>query len=135
VGKAVAPSSQFDVVFRRLREILSKHHGALNVSDDTSTKYCLEAAIGPATLQAWGGKAKRPRIPVAWVEVSKAYVSYHLMGVANPAVQSEMSKELKARMQGKTCFNFTSLDEAAIEEVDSITSSSIAAFKKAGFIA
>ena len=131
----MAPSSQFDLVFRRLREILSTHNGALNVSDDTSTSYCLEAAIGPATLQAWAGKAKRPRIPVAWVEVGKGYVSYHLMGVANPAVQAEMSKELKARMQGKTCFNFTSLDEAAITELRALTSSSIAAFKKAGFIA
>ena len=131
----MAPSTHFDPVFRRLREILAKHDGSLEVSDDTPVRYCLESKIGPATLQAWGGKTKRARIPVAWVEAGKGYVSYHLMGVANPAVQSVMSNDLKARMQGKTCFNFTSLDEAAINELDTVTSSSIAAFKKAGFIA
>jgi hypothetical protein len=127
-------ASDFGAVFQRLRDVLAKHATDLAVSDDTSTKFCLEAAIGPATLQAWGGKTKRARIPVAWVEVGRAYVSYHLMGIANPAVQSDMSNELKARMQGKTCFNFTSLDEDALKEIDRVTSSSIAAFKKAGFI-
>ena len=57
------------------------------------------------------------------------------MGVTVPSVQAGMSAALKARMQGKTCFNFTSLDEPAIAELDRVTSSSIAAFKKAGFIA
>ena len=42
--------------------------------------------------------------------------------------------ELERRRQGKTCFNFTSLDEDALKEIDRLTSSSIAAFKKAGFI-
>ena len=97
--------------------------------------YCLESRIGPATLQAWGGKAKVPSIPVAWVEVGKSYVSYHLMSVANPAVQAGMSKALKGRMQGKTCFNFTTADEALFTELAAVTASSIAAFKKAGFIA
>lgn len=131
----MAASPQFETVFRRLRGLLTAHASSLDVTDDTSTKYCLEAEVGPATLQAWAGKTRRPRIPVAWVEVGKSYVSYHLMGVANPAVQSEMSKALKARMQGKTCFNFTSLDESAIAELDRVTSSSIAEFRKAGFIA
>jgi len=86
-------------------------------------------------LKAWGGRVRRPSIPVAWVEVGKAYVSYHLMGITVPTVQDGMSKALKARMQGKTCFNFTSLDEATITELDRLTSSSIAAFKNSGFIA
>jgi hypothetical protein len=72
---------------------------------------------------------------VAWVEIGKSYVSYHLMGVSVPSVHASVSKALKARMQGKTCFNFRSLDDAAIKELDSITSSSLAAFKEAGFIA
>jgi hypothetical protein len=128
-------ANEFEAVFQSLRGVLEKHAGSLDVSDDTSTKYCLEAKTGPATLQAWGGKARRPMIPVAWVEVGKAYVSYHLMGVTVPSVQAGMSKALKAHMQGKTCFNFTRLDETAIEELDRVTSSSIAAFRKAGFIA
>jgi hypothetical protein len=78
---------------------------------------------------------RKPRIPVAWVEVGKSYVSYHLMGVAVPAVQSGMPEALKARMQGKTCFNFTATSPALLTDLDSLTAASIAAFKNAGFTA
>lgn len=125
----------FADLFHSLRSVLEKHAGTLSVSEDTSTKYCLEAAVGPATLQAWGGKSRRPRIPVAWVEVGKSYVSYHLMGVSIPAVQSTISKALKARMHGKTCFNLTVSDPALLTELDSLTEASIAGFRKAGFTA
>jgi hypothetical protein len=120
-------------VFQSLKDVLEKHAGPLAVSEDTSTKYCLEAAIGAATLRAWGGKVRRPRIPVAWVEVGKSYVSYHLMGISVPAVYSGMSKALKARMQGKTCFNFTVNEPDLFTELDALTAASITAFKKAGF--
>jgi hypothetical protein len=122
-------------VFDSLRAVLKKHAGALAVSDDTSTKYCLDATVGPATLQSWGGKARRSRIPVAWVEIGKSYVSFHLMGVAVPTVQAGISKALKVRMQGKTCFNFTIIEPALLTELDAVTAASITAFKKAGFTA
>jgi len=123
----------FAEVFQSLRSVLQKHAASLIVSEDTSTKYCIESPIGPATLQAWGGKARSARIPVAWVEVGKSYVSYHLMGIAVPSVQAGMTKDLKARMQGKTCFNFTVADPTLLTELDSLTAASITAFKKAGF--
>ena len=125
----------FAEVFQSLRSVILKHAATLVVSEDTSTKYCLEAPIGPATLQAWGGKARRARIPVAWVEAGKSYVSYHLMGIAVPSVQAGMTKDLKARMQGKTCFNFTAADPILLTELDSLTAASITAFKNAGFTA
>lgn len=115
-----------------MRGVLQKHAATLVVSEDTPTKYCLEA-IGPATLQAWGGKARSARIPVAWVEVGKSYVGYHLMGIAVPSVQVGMTKDLKTRMQGKTCFNFTVADPTLLTELDSLTTASLTAFKKAGF--
>ena len=125
----------FAEVFQSLRSVLQKHTATLLVSEDTSTKYCLEAPIGPATLQAWGGKARSARIPVAWVEVGRSYVSYHLMGIAVPSVQAGMTKALKARMQGKTCFNFTAVDPTLLTELDSLTAASMTAFEKAGFTA
>lgn len=120
-------------VFRALRNVLEKHAAGLAVSEDTSTKYCLEAPVGPATIQSWGGRIRRPHIPVAWVDAGKSYVSYHLMGIAVPAVQTGMSKALRARMQGKTCFNFTVVDAVLLTELDSLTAASITAFHKAGF--
>jgi hypothetical protein len=125
---------EFGTIFRRLRAILETHAGALTVTADTSKKYCLEGEIGPATLQAWSGRVRRPRIAVAWVELGKASVSYHLMALSIPSVQAGMSKALKARMHGKTCFNFTVSNPALFTELDALTAASIAAFEKSGFV-
>ena len=128
-------NSEFETVFVRLRAILEKHSGALRVKADAPDHYSLEASAGPAALRAWGGKARRTVIPVAWVQVGKAYVSYHLMGVyENNRLRDGMSKELKARMQGKTCFNFKVVDEKLFKELDRLTAQSIAGFRKAGYI-
>jgi hypothetical protein len=75
-------------------------------------------------------------MPVAWVETGKTYVSYHLMGLyGNTKLLDGMSRELKARMQGKTCFNFKKPDEKVFLELDSLTGRSIDAFRRFGFIA
>lgn len=131
----MAMSAEFRSIFESLRQILQKHAANLTVKGDAAGHYCLEASPGPATLQAWGGKVKKPTVPVAWVQVGKAYVSYHLMGIyENTALLEDMSKELKARMQGKTCFNFKTYDAGLFEELDPLTAQSIASFRKAGFI-
>ncbi len=128
-------NSEFEIVFVRLRAILEKHSGALTVKSDAAHHYSLTGSAGPAALRAWGGKVKKPIIPVAWVQVGKAYVSYHLMGVyGNTRLRDAMSKELKARMQGKTCFNFKVVDEKLFKELDRLTAQSIAGFRKAGYI-
>lgn len=124
-----------ETTFSSLKSILQKHASGLSVSADTATRFCLEGSIGPATLHAWGGKVKRPRIPVAWVEIQGSQVSYHLMGVyRNTALIRGMSTELKARMHGKSCFNFKTDDEGLINELDKLTEKGIASLRKAGFI-
>jgi len=128
--------SEFESIFARLRSLLQKHSETLSVNEDTSTSYSLAGSPGPATLKAWGGKMKKPIIPVAWVQIGKGYVSYHLMGVAgNAKLADAMSAKLKARMQGKTCFNFKAADDELFAEIDQLTGESITAFRNAGFIA
>jgi hypothetical protein len=128
-------TSQRESIFRALRSLLQKHRGGLSVSADTTSRYCLEGNVGPSTLQAWRGKMKRPTIPVAWVEIGKSYVSYHLMGVQeSAALPDAMSKDLRARMQGKTCFNFKTEDERLLQELDELTAKGLASFREAGFI-
>jgi hypothetical protein len=78
----VAVTSPLQPVFLRLREVLAGQRRGLTVAHDSAERYSLEAPIGPATLEAWGGRVRTPAIPVAWVEVRKAYVSYHLMGIS-----------------------------------------------------
>jgi hypothetical protein len=125
----------FDNLFARLRGILEKHSATLMVKEDSAGCYSLHGAVGPAALKAWGGKLKSQTMPVAWVQIGKAYVSYHLMGIyGNAKLQDCMSKELKARMQGKSCYNFKTTDETLFKELDDLTTRSIAGFRKAGFI-
>jgi hypothetical protein len=46
------------------------------------------------------------------VRVGKAYVSVHLLPLyMNPALNRNISPELKKRMQGKACFNFKTVPE------------------------
>jgi hypothetical protein len=52
--------------------------------------------------------------------MGKNYVSYHLVTVYMSKVK--MSPELKKRMQGLGCFNFTSIDEKLFGELDKLTS-------------
>src|SRR5262245_2854975 len=86
IGAAMSiKNSELKPVFDRLRELLAAHASEFAVVCDTTDRYGLEAPIGPATLRSWGGKARMARIPIGWVEVRKAHVSYHLMGVdGNP---------------------------------------------------
>jgi hypothetical protein len=124
----------FAPTFARLRSILEKHSGRWIVGADGPGHYCLDGTPGPAAPRAWGGKARRPTIPVAWVRIGKTYVGYHLMGIdGNTKLLALLSKELKGRMQGKTCFNFRTLDDALFRELERVTKQAIADFEKAGF--
>ena len=93
------------------------------------------APVGPATVQAWRGQVKRGAIPVAWVQVGKAYVSYHLMGVyGNSKLLAGVSEQLRSRMQGKSCFNFKEVDEVLFEELERLTIESLTEMRKVGYI-
>jgi hypothetical protein len=111
--------TDFALIFTRLRAILQGHVGTLCVADDTPTRYVLEGGLHPT---------HRKPMPIAWVQVGKAYVSFHLMPIYGcPGLREGMSKALAARMQGKSCFNFTVVDEALFEELNRLTARGIAA--------
>jgi len=117
---------KFKDVFSELRAILVRHAGALTVTEDSPTRYCLEGGRHP--------KHQTP-MPIAWVQAGKAYVSFHHMGVyARPGLLKGVSKELRARMQGKSCFNFTSIDPALFAELEDLTVRSFDAFRNASFM-
>ena len=126
---------EFERVFNRLKVILQKHAADFTVRPNSESSYGLQGKPGPATLKVWGGKLKKPVMPVAWIEMGKAYVSFHIMGLyTNTALQNSMSKELKARMQGKTCFNFKTINEILFEELEQLTAKAIGDFKKFGYV-
>jgi hypothetical protein len=122
-------------VFARLRAILEPYAKTLSVTSDTADCYCLAGKPGPATIKAWKGKVRKPMMPVAWVERGKSYVSYHVMALYGHAkLEAGLSKDLAARKQGKTCFNFKTNDEALFAELTRVTAQAMADFKKAGFV-
>ncbi len=123
-------------IFAALKATLQKHARGLWVTDDGSGRYCLAARVGPAALRASGGKSGRPLVPVAWIEVRKSYVSYHLMGVyVETKLRGRMSKDLTARMQGKACFNFSSHGQLPLlDELEQLTAQSLDGFEAAGYI-
>ena len=128
-------SAKFQPVFAQLRDLLRAHAASLSVTRDSEIYYGLEAPVGPATLRSWGGKVKAQRIPVAWVSVGKAYVSYHLMGVSgNEKLSGSLSEGLRKHMQGQSCFNFKVVNEPLFKELAHVTGESLRGMRKAGFI-
>ena len=126
---------EFEMVFDRLKAILQKHAADFTVRPDTESSYGLQGKPGPAALKVWGGKLKKPVMPVAWIETGKSYVSFHIMGLyTNAALKNGLSKELKTRMQGKTCFNFRTINEILFKELEQLTVKAIKDFKKLGYV-
>ena len=114
-------ADSFTEVFSALRAILQRHTGKLVVSEDSPNRYCLQGGLHP--------KHKKP-MPIAWVEIGKNYVSFHHLGVyARPGLLQDVSKKLKERMQGKSCFNFSSVDEPLFAELQELTVRAFAAFQ------
>jgi hypothetical protein len=67
----------------------------------------------------------------AGARLGKAYVSYYLMSVyMQPELVKGMSPELKKRMQGKCCFNFTKVDPKLFAELKALTKAGSEFFNK-----
>ena len=123
---AKRPDSSFAEIFPVLRAILERNAGRLSVTENTVTRYCLTGGRHP--------KHGTP-MPIAWVEVGKNYVSFHHMAIyARPELMKDASDKLRARMQGKSCFNFTTLDEPLFAELEQLTIRGFAAFRDAGLM-
>jgi hypothetical protein len=119
-------SPEFEQVFERLRTILKAHAGAMTIDNRSPKSFSLVGGKHP--------KHKTP-MPIAWIEVGKNYVSYHLMPIYGcPKLLDNFSPKLKARMQGKSCFNFKVCDEELFKELEQLTIAGFAAFKKAGYM-
>jgi hypothetical protein len=68
---------------------------------------------------------------VAAVQIKKNYVSFHLMPVyACPGLAKAISPALRKRMQGKSCFNFKTIDPSQLKELSALTKRGVAGIKK-----
>ena len=108
-----ATEPDFDAVFDRLKAILEPYARELYVSADDDKTYGVDMAPAPE------------RDPTTWfgaVRRGKRYVSIYLMPVyVDPGLLDDVSPALRKRMQGKSCFNFSKVDEPLMSELETLT--------------
>jgi len=103
----------FPAVFASLKAILKPLEPRLVVEADTQDGYSLNTP--------YAEKFGKPLFFGA-AQIKKNYVSYYLMPVyVFPDLMKDISPELKKRMQGKSCFNFTRVEPALFEELAGLT--------------
>lgn len=103
-------------VHERLQAIFDPYRGRLVASKEGPDGLSLDLP----------GHEGNPWGYVGGTRLGKRYVSYYLMGVYGaPELLDGISPELRRRMQGKSCFNFTAIDEALFAELAQLTAKSI----------
>jgi hypothetical protein len=87
-------------------------------------------------LQTKKPSHKNRPLMFAGVRIGKAYVSYHLVPIyMNEPLKATISPALRKRMQGKACFNFKEMPDAALlEELRTLTEAGFRSFEAAGYI-
>jgi len=116
----------FSTVFGELKAIMQAHEEGLVVKADGEGDYYLDTR----SLD----KHKRP-VFFGAVRINKNYVSYHLMPIYMfPELLDETSDALRKRMQGKSCFNFTKVDEPLFAELAELTRQGIDRYRMAQLV-
>jgi len=116
----------FTTVYAELYKILAPYSAKLDTKKDDES----ELYVDTKHIQ----KNQKPLFFGA-VQVKKSYVSFHLMPVyMNPELLAAVSPELKSRMQGKSCFNFSVIEPKLIKELTALTKASYASYKEQGFV-
>ena len=113
--------NKFAFVFDALKEILEPYEKHLHVLPYKPEYYCLVSR-----LAVHKGKP----VWFAAIRMGKNYVSYHFMPVyMNPGMQKLIPPELKKRMQGKACFNFSEVDPALFRQLAALTSAGFEGYR------
>jgi hypothetical protein len=119
-------TSEFRAVFSALHAILSKHEPLMRVVQDKPDNYHLDAGYS----ERW----KRD-IFFGGIRLNKSHVSFYLMPVSlHPELLKRVSPELKQRMEGKSCFNFRTVEPALFQELTALTKQGLERFKKEGLL-
>ncbi len=93
---------RFRPLFERLRSILQEYEPHLMLKINTDNNYYLVAPHSPK----W-----KSEVMFGAVQIKKNYVTYYLMPLyMYPELVQGMSRLLKKRMHGKSCFNFKRME-------------------------
>jgi hypothetical protein len=126
IAKGKSAGKDFAAVFAALREILTPYEGRLSPREKGDGYYYVES-LEPTYKN-------RPMF-FAGVKAGKNYISYHLLPVyMNPKLNQAIPPELKKRMQGKACFNFTVIDPPVFKQLRALTQTAYKDFKDRGWL-
>ncbi len=115
-----------NLVFSELRKLMIPYAAKLVATRDDAQ----ELYVNTRHIQ----KNKKPLFFGA-VQIKKTYVSFHLMPIyLSPELLASASPELKARMQGKSCFNFSAVEPGLLAELGTLTKACFASYKEQGFV-
>ena len=113
----------FQTTFDTLRALLKPYEPKLTIVMDKPRAYYLASNTSKTKSGAavWFGG----------VQIMKNYVSFHLIPVyANPQLAKSLSPDLQKRMQGKSCFNFTTIEPAHVKELTALAKKGFDGFVK-----
>jgi hypothetical protein len=120
--EAVDRADSFAAAFFALKRIFAPHVKHLHVNADTRARFYLETKA-----PTYKGKP----LFFGAVICGRAYVSFHLMPLYwDESLRKKVSPELRKRMQGLSCFNFTAPDPALFRELAKLTSAGLALYRR-----
>jgi hypothetical protein len=103
----------FGRLFDRFKAMLAPYAAKMHVSAAEPNMYGVDMA------------PEGERDPSTWfagTRLGKRYVSYYLMPIyVRPTLLDGISPELRRRMQGKSCFNLSRVDESLLAELETLT--------------
>jgi hypothetical protein len=115
-------ANEFAHVFFALKRIFAPCVKHLHVSADTRDRYYLETRSA-----SYKGKP----LFFGAVITGRSYVSFHFMPLYwDASLRKKISPQLQKRMQGKSCFNFTTPDPALFRELSRLTASGLALYRR-----
>ena len=113
-------------IFQRLKEVFLPYSNELILKYDKNDEFYLDTKFVM--------KNKKPMY-FGSVKINKNYVSFHLMPVyVFPDLLINVSSNLKKRMQGKSCFNFSNINETLFIELAELTQSGYVRYEEAGYL-
>lgn len=119
-------AKDFAPVFAALKELLAPYQKHLHVLPYKPEFYAL------VTRQP---VHKGKPLWFAAIRVGKKYVSYHFMPVyMNAALQKRIPPELKKRMQGKACFNFSAVAPALFRQLADLTAAGFEGYRALKYV-
>jgi hypothetical protein len=120
--QALDRADSFAAAFFALKRIFAPHVKHLKVNTDTRSRFYLETKS-----PTYKGKP----LFFGAVVCGRTYVSFHLMPLYwDESLRKKVSAELKKRMQGLSCFNFTGPDSALFRELAKLTSAGLALYRR-----